>query len=135
MKSRNGYDATAMRSRELVGKLTFGCDAEAPASAGNNKVPAASVTDWLRNSLRVFIGKKYYPMLPLRWKVEVHIVLGCDRHAVKSGWLIAPLAKSGDDFFVDPVADRLHDSRLDHVALRVDGDLYNDITLQVARQF
>ena len=68
-------------------------------------------------------------MLPLGWEVEVHIVLGRDRHAVKSGWLIAPLAKSGDDFFVDPVADRLYNSGLDDVALRVDGDLDNHISL------
>src|SRR5437899_703257 len=78
---------------------------------------------------------KYYPMLPLRWKVEVHIVLGCDRHAVEGGRLIAPLAKSGDDFFVDAVADRLYNSGLDDVALRVDGDLDNHISLKVARQF
>jgi len=45
------------------------------------------------------------------------------------------LAKSGDDFFVDPVADGLYNSGLDDVALRVDGDFDNHISLKVARQF
>jgi hypothetical protein len=46
-------------------------------------------------------------------------------------WLVAPAAKRGFNLFVDPVADRLHNFRLDHVSLGVDGDLDDYISLQV----
>jgi len=67
--------------------------------------------------------------------MEVNVVLGSDRDAIERGGLVPPLAQRGDDFFIDAMADGLHDSRLDNVALRVDSDLNNDITLQVARKF
>jgi len=55
-------------------------------------------------------SEEILPDLPLRRKVEVDIVLGCDRNAIECGWLIAPLAKRGDNLFVDSVADRLYNS-------------------------
>ena len=55
--------------------------------------------------------------------------------STRRAWMRPALAKCGDNLFVDPVANGLYNSRLDYVALRVDGDLYYDITLQIARQF
>ena len=65
----------------------------------------------------------------------MHVVPGGDGHAVERGRLIVPAAKRGLDLFVDAVADRLHDFRLDHVSLGVDGDFDHDISLQVAGKF
>ena len=67
--------------------------------------------------------------------MEVNVVLGSNRDTIERGGLVPPLAQRGDNFFIDAVADGLHDSRLDNVALRVDSDLDDDVTLQVARQF
>src|SRR5450759_3985957 len=59
-------------------------------------------------------------------KMEVHVVPGGDWRAVERGRLVVPPAKGSLDFFVDPVADRLHDLGLDDVALGVDRHLDND---------
>ncbi len=65
----------------------------------------------------------------------MNVVLRRNGDAIKRSRLIAPLAQRGDNLFVDSVADRLHNSRLDDVALRVDGDFDNYIALKVAREF
>ena len=65
----------------------------------------------------------------------MYVVVRSDRRSVKRRGLVMPAAKSRLDFFVDPVADRLHDFRLDHVSLGVDGDFDDDISLQVPGKF
>jgi len=56
---------------------------------------------------------------------------GC---AIQSGRLIVPPPEGGFNFFVDVMADGFHDLRVDHIALRVDGDLDNYIAHEVARK-
>ncbi len=72
-------------------------------------------------------------MFCLGRKVEVNVVLRCDRHAVKGGWLITPLPQRSHDLFIDAIADGLYDSRLHDITVRVDGDLDDHVTLQIAR--
>ena len=67
--------------------------------------------------------------------MKMYVVVRSDGHSVERGRLIVPTAKGGFDFFVDPVADRLHDFRLDHVSLGVDGDFDDYISLQVPGKF
>ena len=67
--------------------------------------------------------------------MKMYVVVRSDRRSVKRRGLVMPAAKSRLDFFVDPVADRLHDFRLDHVSLGVDGDFDDDISLQVPGKF
>jgi len=55
--------------------------------------------------------------------MEVYIVPGGYGSAVESCWLIVPAPKRGFDFFVDAMADRLHDFGFHHIALRVDRHL------------
>src|SRR5271155_659951 len=69
-----------------------------------------------------------------RGKMEVHIVPGGNWCAVERGWLIVPAAKRGLDLFVDAVADRLHNLRLDDVPLGIDRHLNDDIAYQVPRK-
>ena len=67
--------------------------------------------------------------------MKMYVVVRSDGRAVERGRLITPAAKRGLDLFVDPVADRMHDFRLDHVSLGVDGDFDDYISLQVAGKF
>ena len=67
--------------------------------------------------------------------MEVNVVLGGDGGAIEGGGLEVPLAESGHHFFVDAVANRLHQPGLSDVALSVDGDLDDDVPLQVTREF
>ena len=66
--------------------------------------------------------------------MEVDVVLGCDRGAIEGGGLEVPLAESGHHFFVDAVANRLHQPGLSDVALCVDSDFDDDVPLQVTRE-
>src|ERR1700688_3842770 len=70
-----------------------------------------------------------------RRKVEVYVVPGGDWRAVERGRLVVPAAQGGLDFFVDPVADRLHNFGFDDVALGVDRDFNDDVALQVSGKF
>src|SRR6202162_4726447 len=63
--------------------------------------------------------------------MEVYVVPGGDWRAVERGGLVVPPPQGGLDFFVDPVADRLHNFGFDDVALGVDRDLNDDVALQV----
>ena len=71
----------------------------------------------------------------IRRKMEVHVVPGGDWRAVERGRLVVPAAQGGLDLFVDPVADRLHNFGFDDVALGVDRDFNDDVTLQVPGKF
>ena len=64
-----------------------------------------------------------------RRKMEVYVVPGGDWRAVERGRLVVPAAQSGLDLFVDPVADCLHNFGFDDVALGVDRDFDDDVTL------
>ena len=63
------------------------------------------------------------------------VVLRSYRRAVECRRLEVPLAECAHDLFVNPVADSLDDSGFDHVSLRIDGDLDDDISLQARRKF
>jgi len=67
--------------------------------------------------------------------MEVYVVLGGYWCSVERGGLVMPAAKRGLDLFVDAVANRLYDFRLNYIALGVDRHFDNDISHQVARQF
>src|SRR5271157_5162048 len=54
MNSRNGYAATATRSRGAAGNFTEGSEFAASASPGSNQAPAAAPAHCSRNSLLVF---------------------------------------------------------------------------------
>src|ERR1700693_1049943 len=66
-----------------------------------------------------------------RRKMEVYVVPGGDWRAVERGRLVVPAPQGGFDLFVDPVADRLHDFGFDDVAMGIDRDFDDDVTLQV----
>ena len=63
------------------------------------------------------------------------VLLRGNGYAIQRGGLVAPLAKSGHNLFVDPVTNRLHQFRLDDISQRIDRDFDNHIALQVARKF
>src|SRR5208282_6435438 len=64
--------------------------------------------------------------------MEVDVVAGGYWRAIESGWLVVPAAESGLNFFVDAVADRLHNFGFDHAALRIDRHFNYHIAYQVA---
>ena len=64
----------------------------------------------------------------------MHIVVGGYGRAIQRGRLIMPAAEGGFDFFVDSMADSLHDFGFDYVALRIDGDLDDNVADEVARK-
>src|SRR5579859_5156147 len=70
-----------------------------------------------------------------RREVKVYIVVRSDRRSVKRRWLVMPAPKSRLDLLVDAMTDCLHNLGLDDVALRVDGDLDDDVTCEVSGQF
>jgi hypothetical protein len=66
--------------------------------------------------------------------MKVHVVPGGDRRTVERGRLVVPAAQGGLNFFIDTVADRLHNFGFDDIALGVDCDFNDDVTLQVSRK-
>ena len=58
----------------------------------------------------------------------------CDRRSVEGGRLKVPPAERGFDFFVDAVADRLHDLGFYDAALGVDGHGNDYVAHQIFRE-
>jgi hypothetical protein len=75
---------------------------------------------WPGGDARLSIG---FESVDLGGEMEMDVVSGGYGSAVESRWLIVPAPKCGFDFFVDAMADRLHDFGFHHIALRVDRDL------------
>ena len=63
----------------------------------------------------------------------MHVVVRSDRRAVERRRLVVPSPKRGLNFFVNPVANRLHDLGLDDLALGVDRDLDYDVPNEITR--
>jgi len=57
MKSRNGYEAMATRSRASVGNCTWGALSAEKFSRGQSLAPAAARADCVRKCLRVLCDK------------------------------------------------------------------------------
>jgi hypothetical protein len=70
-----------------------------------------------------------------RRKMEVDIVPGGHREAVKRGRLVVPPPERRHNLFVDPMPDGLQNAGLDDVTLRVDSDFDNDVALHISGEF